>query len=43
MPGIIYWLMAKAMNRKIDKFRREKGVADHQKSPYADLDLGDNQ
>lgn len=39
MPGMVYWLMAKAMNRKIDKFRREKGIEDYQKSPYEELDL----
>lgn len=39
MPGMVYWLMAKAMNRKIEKFRQEKGIGDHQKSPYEELDL----
>lgn len=39
MPGIVYLLMAKTMNRKIDKDRREKGIGDHQKSPYEDLDI----
>ncbi|MCG2728669.1 MAG: NAD(P)H-dependent oxidoreductase [Acetobacterium sp.] len=39
MPGMVYWLMAKAMNRKIDKLRKEKGIGDHQKSPYEELDL----
>lgn len=34
MPGMVYWLMAKVMNRKIDKLRREKGIGDFQKSPY---------
>lgn len=39
MPGMVYWLMAKAMNRKIDKFRQKKGIGDQQKSPYEELDL----
>lgn len=29
-----YYLMAKMMNRKIDKQRREKGIGDQEKSPY---------
>jgi multimeric flavodoxin WrbA len=37
MPGMVCWLMAKAMNRKIDKFRREKGIEDQLKSPYEKL------
>lgn len=42
MPGMVYWLMAKAMNRKIDKDRRKKGIEDHQKSPYEDMNLNQN-
>lgn len=34
MPGVVYCLMAKIMNRKIDKERREKGIGDQAKSPY---------
>lgn len=34
MPGLVYWLMAKMMNRKIDKDRREKGIGDQAQSPY---------
>lgn len=26
LPGVVYWLMAKAMNRKIDKERQEKAT-----------------
>lgn len=34
MPSIVYWFMAKGMNRRIDKDRREKGIDDGQPSPY---------
>lgn len=34
MPGAVYFLMAKIMNRRIDKERREKGIGDQAKSPY---------
>lgn len=34
MPGWVYGMMAKAMNRKIDHERREMGIRDNEKSPY---------
>ncbi|WP_414150205.1 hypothetical protein ACIZ62_11720 [Acetobacterium carbinolicum] len=37
MPGLVYYLMAKMMNRRIDKQRREKGIGDQAKSPYENL------
>lgn len=39
MPGLVYWLMAKMMNRKIDKDRREKGIGDQAQSPYDNLGI----
>lgn len=40
MPGLVYWLMAKIMNRKIEKERREK-QGDQKKSPYDNPGLDD--
>jgi len=39
MPGLVYWIMATLMNRKIDKDRREKGIEDQAKSPYDNLEI----
>lgn len=39
MPGLVYCLMAKIMNRRIDKERRERGIRDQAKSPYDYLDI----
>jgi multimeric flavodoxin WrbA len=39
MPGLVYWLMATMMNRKIDKERRENGIDEQEKSPYDKLEL----
>lgn len=34
MPGWVYGMMAKAMNRKIDRECRKMGIRDNEKSPY---------
>lgn len=34
MPGFVYGIMAKAMNKKIDQERRKMGVSDNEKNPY---------
>lgn len=39
MPGMVYYLMAKMMNRKIDKERRGKGIGDQVKSPYDNTNI----
>lgn len=39
MPVLVYWMLAKIMNRSIDKERREKGIGNQTKRPYDDLDL----
>lgn len=35
MPGVVYWFMARGMNKRIDKDRKERGIDDAQLNPYA--------